>query len=53
MEYLSPGEERGWAVEALGPDAATGFIAMHKSAYQDPSLSLYSSEASILKANPN
>lgn len=40
-------------MEALGPDPATGFVAMHKSAYQDPILSLHSSEASILKANPN
>lgn len=53
MEYLTAGEERGWAAEALGPDSATGFVAMHKSAYQDPILSLHSSEESNLKTNPN
>lgn len=53
MQYLTPGEERGWGVEALRPDPATGFVAKHKSAYQDPIFSLYSSEESNLKTNPN
>lgn len=53
MEYLTPGEERGWPAEALGPDPMTGFVARHKSAYQDPILRLLSSEESNLKTNPN
>lgn len=53
MEYLTAGEERGWVAEALGPDSATGFVAMHKSAYQDTILSLCSSEESNFNNNPN
>lgn len=53
MEYLTAAEERGWAAEALGPDSATGFIAMYKSAYQDTILSLCSSEESNFTINPN
>lgn len=53
MEYLTAGQERGWAAEALGPDSETGFVAVRKSAYQDTILRLRSSEESNFKANPN
>lgn len=40
-------------MEALRPDPAAGFVAKHQAAYRDPIFSLYSSEESNLKTNPN